>query len=63
MLVARGDFRWENHERDLPHRSGNHIIPGDGSGGGIGRIIGDGVALACGAGSQSSVLVAATATP
>ena len=63
MLGINGDCRRENHERDLPHRGVNHSIPGEGSGGGIGCIIGDGVALACGAGSQFSVLVAATATP
>jgi hypothetical protein len=63
VLGACSDCLRQDHESDLPHRGGNHIIPGEGSGGGIGGMAGDGIDAAAGEGGQSSLLVEATARP
>src|ERR1019366_8681950 len=58
VLGARGDCRWDNHERDLPPRRTDHGIEGGGSGGTVG-----GGGAPASEGGQFSLLVEAIATP
>jgi len=60
VLRARGDCRWQNHERDLPPRRTNHGIEGGGIGGAIGGGVGG---LLASEGGQFSLVVVAIATP